>query len=68
VALAAQYERPAEAACALRDHAHMLGSTDNISVIVYRLDKAPPKKHASKGSNAAATPATKASPRGERKD
>jgi len=33
------YRCPVQAAVALRDYAHGLGSTDNISVIVYRLDE-----------------------------
>jgi len=33
-----QYRTPSQAASALRDYAHQLGSSDNISVIVYCLD------------------------------
>jgi serine/threonine protein phosphatase PrpC len=33
-----KYVKPVDAATALRDYAHHLGSTDNISVIVYRFD------------------------------
>jgi len=35
-----KYRDPVRAAAALRDYAFLLGSTDNISVIVYRLDDA----------------------------
>jgi len=38
VEIAGRYRSPSQAAAALRDYAHMLGTTDNISVIVYRLD------------------------------
>jgi len=33
-----RYPEPTRAAAALRDYAYLLGSTDNISVIVYRFD------------------------------
>jgi len=38
VTIAKKYKTPAQAAAALRDYAHGLGSGDNISVIVYRFD------------------------------
>jgi len=38
VAIVDKYPEPIKAAAALRDYAHLLGSTDNISVIVFRLD------------------------------
>jgi len=45
-----KYPEPVRAASALRDYAHLLGSTDNISVIVFKLDfdrKEPPSPSAS---------------------
>jgi len=38
IELVDKYTDPVKSASALRDYAHLLGSTDNISVIVYRLD------------------------------
>lgn len=38
VAIVDKYPEPINAAAALRDYAYLLGSTDNISVIVFRLD------------------------------
>jgi len=38
VEIVEKYPDPTRAATALRDYAHLLGSLDNISVIVYRLD------------------------------
>jgi len=38
VELVDKYPEPVRSAAALRDYAHLLGSTDNISVIVFRLD------------------------------
>jgi serine/threonine protein phosphatase PrpC len=49
VRVASRYANPAEAAAALRDYAHMLGSTDNISVIVYRLDLPDSERGSSSG-------------------
>ncbi len=40
VEIAEKAHTPMAAAAALRDYAHMLGTTDNVSVIVYRLDDA----------------------------
>jgi len=37
-AIVSQYSDAARASAALRDYAHCLGSTDNISVIVYIFD------------------------------
>jgi len=39
VAIALSYKTPAQAATALRDYAHGLGSGDNISVVVYKFDE-----------------------------
>jgi len=59
VAIAAPYASPAEAATALRDHAHMLGSTDNISIIVYRLDQDPGTASSSSSTGIALTDQSK---------
>jgi len=51
VEIASRYRSPSQAAAALRDYAHMLGTTDNVSVIVYRLDAPMDERKASRDAD-----------------